>query len=77
MKVEISRKGKVRFVYEEEVGLIDLGTVAAINRVSTVEPDKEGTWWITVLATGVTMGPYTKRSDAIKAEIAHIEQEMK
>lgn len=63
----------MELLYEEASGLVEkLGGNKTIKRASHVEPDTKGEWWVQVIQ-GPTLGPFTKRSEAIKAEIAWLE----
>lgn len=68
MKIYVSPDGTARWIYQEEIDLPS-GT---IQRASRVEPEADG-WWATMV-NGVRLGPFTKRSAALAAEIAYLEK---
>jgi hypothetical protein len=74
MKLVIEPTGRVRAVYSEA---IDLGTLgrAKIVRASTVEPDRDGRWHADLrLLLGPVLGPFDRRSEALAAEVAWLEE---
>lgn len=60
-------------VYQDNyAALLAQGTVL-IERVSHVEPDKDGKWWADLSpVNGPCLGPYDKRADALDAEVKWI-----
>ena len=61
--------GIVRCLYDEHIELASLGQLR-INRASYVEPDDGGQWWADLSPVrGPTFGPFTRRSQALAAEI--------
>lgn len=69
MELVIAPGGVVRCVYGEEMDLAGLGTVE-IHRASHVEPDATGRWWADLApAGGPRLGPYSRRSAALAAEV--------
>lgn len=77
MKIKITPQGRVMLLYEEEVGLAEaLGGKHVITRASHVEPDHKGDWWARMIVPEsglITLGPFSKRSEALKAEIQYLE----
>jgi hypothetical protein len=68
--------GSIHGLYGEAIDLNALGDLT-IYRASEVEPDHTGHWWADLaLMGGPRLGPYTRRSDALGAEIAWIEQRL-
>jgi hypothetical protein len=67
-------EGSVWCIYGEAVDLHALGN-PDIQRASSVEPDSEGRWWSKIV-NGPTLGPFTKRSDALTAEIDWLQKQM-
>jgi hypothetical protein len=74
MRLVVDARGQVRCLYGEVVDLSSLGTLS-IRRASHVEPDSDGSWWadLSPLA-GPRLGPFTRRSLALDAETAWLEQ---
>ena len=74
MQIVVAPDGKVRAIYSEEFPLEALGR-PRIVRASTVEPDGDGHWHADLLPLlGPTLGPFERRSEAVEAEIAWLEQ---
>jgi hypothetical protein len=70
------RHGCVEFIYADELApLLELGA-ATVARASAVEParmeDGRLGWDATILDTGVVLGPYPTRVEALDAEVAHL-----
>ena len=70
MELLVEVSGCVRCVYGEEVDLRVLGSLT-VRRASHVEPDAFGRW-VSDLSpvSGPCLGPFSSRSDALRAEIA-------
>ena len=74
MKLVIGPNGNIRTVYCEEIDLQKLGRMQ-ISRGSYVEPNENGQWMVDLSPlSGPTLGPYSKRSEALQAEIEWIEE---
>ena len=74
MNLVIDAQGTVRCVYGETIALEVLGEVA-IRRASHVEPDQEGKWWADLrLVDGPCLGPFDRRSSALAAELAWLDE---
>ena len=74
MNLIIVKSGSVRGIYGEEIALDSLGPLK-IERASHVEPDDQGRWLADLSPVGgPTLGPYLKRSEALAAEVAWLEQ---
>lgn len=75
MKMKILPDGTIRCLYTEELDLAGLGTVT-ITRASNVEPDKDGRWVADMAPSGVDikLGGFAKRSEALAAEVAFVEE---
>jgi hypothetical protein len=74
MKLVIGPSGNLRTLYSEEIDLHQLGRVQ-ISRGSYVEPNENGQWMVDLSPlSGPTLGPYSKRSEALQAEIEWIEE---
>ena len=70
MELVVQPDGHVRCVYNEAINLSALGRVQ-IKRGSHVEPDADGRWFADLaVAQGPRLGPFERRSDALKAEAA-------
>jgi len=73
MQLVISPDGTTRCLYGEAIDLPTLGQVT-INRGSHVEPDDQGQWWADMApVSGPRLGPHTRRSEALQAEVAWLE----
>ena len=74
MRLVVEPGGQVRCLYNEGVDLASLG-VLSIRRASHVEPDGEGAWWADLAPSGgPRLGPFPRRSLALAAEGAWLEQ---
>ena len=68
MELVVGSDGVARCIYDEELDLREIGTLK-ITRASHVEPDAEGCWWADMGPVGGPMlGPFTSRSEALRAE---------
>lgn len=73
MKINI-KNGEIQYIYNEDLNINDIGKVN-IKRVSKVEPDKDGKWYVDLsLIGGEKINGFNKRSNAIKYEIDWIEK---
>ena len=69
LTLKISRRGTIRCLYDELLDLSALGS-RSIQRASHVEPTSDGRWIADLgLSAGPVLGPFEKRSTALKAEI--------
>ena len=63
-------------LYGEAVDLGVLGPTS-IQRASHVEPDEDGRWWSDLSpVNGPRLGPFPRRSDALAAEAAWLEEHL-
>lgn len=67
MDLVISPAGFVTAIYTEMIDLQSIGT-PTITRASHVEPDAHGRWFAQII-DGPQLGPFTKRSEALAAEV--------
>jgi hypothetical protein len=74
MDLVVTTTGAVRALYDETIDLALLGC-PVITRASHVEPDAAGRWWANMRpVAGPRLGPFPRRSDALKAESAWLVQ---
>jgi hypothetical protein len=74
MQIIIESGGTVRCIYSEEIELATIGTLT-ITRASHVEPDQQGCWQADMGPVGgPVLGPFKRRSDALAAEHAWLEE---
>jgi hypothetical protein len=74
MRLVVAPGGLVRAIYGEAIDLAALGH-PAIARASSVEPDGEGRWHADLrLMLGPVLGPFPRRSEALAAEVAWLEE---
>ena len=74
MQLPITPAGAVRRLYSEEIDFAALGS-PTITRASHVEPDEQGRWLVDLSpVNGPTLGPFTRRSEALAAEHAWLEK---
>lgn len=70
MELIIAPTGVVHAIYDEALELAPLGRVS-IERASHVEPTAQGEWLANLApVNGPTLGPFSRRSDALAAEVA-------
>ena len=67
MDLFIAPDGTTKAIYSEEIDLHALGTTT-ITRASHVEPDASGRWFAGIV-NGPKLGPFTRRSEALAAEV--------
>ena len=76
MKILIQPRGVLRWIYDESLDLWELGR-PVIERASCVEPDADGRWLADLSpVNGPVLGPFEKRSEALAAEVAWLEQHL-
>ena len=69
MDLIIESSGRTRCVYSDEIPLREFGQLR-IERASHVEPNDQGEWVADLSpVSGPTIGPFSKRTDAIAAEV--------
>ena len=68
MDLFIAPNGTAKAIYGEEIDLHSLGTTT-ITRASHVEPNASGLWFADMV-DGPQLGPFTRRSEALAAEVA-------
>jgi len=74
MQLIITPGGAVRCLYDETLDLTALGR-PAITRASQVEPTSSGAWIADLSpVAGPTLGPFSKRSEALAAEVEWLER---
>jgi hypothetical protein len=74
MQLLIDPRGQIRCLYSEAIDLAELGTLT-MSRASHVEPDEQGRWWADLAPVrGPKLGAYARRSEALAAEQAWLEQ---
>lgn len=74
MQLVISPAGVVNCVYTDELNLASFGALE-IRRGSYVEPDSNGNWHVSLVPVqGPELGPFSKRSLALQAEITWLEE---
>ena len=74
MRLIVEANGQVRGIYGEEIALDALGS-PRITRASHVEPDAQGRWLADLAPVGgPILGPFERRSDALEAEVAWLEE---
>ena len=69
MELIIESSGNARCVYSDTLPLVTIGKLR-IERASNVEPNDKGEWIADLSpVSGPTLGPFSKRTDAIVAEV--------
>lgn len=74
MELLISPEATIRCLYDETLELAALGQ-PQIQRGSHVEPTTDGNWTADLSpVSGPLLGPFVRRSEALAAEVAWLEQ---
>ncbi len=75
MSITITPDGDLRFIWLDALSdLVNAGT-PRISRASSVEPTPEGKWAVDLAPVGgPILQPFTKRSEALAAEVRWLEQ---
>ena len=74
MEIIVDPHGNARCIYAEDIDLAALGEVDVV-RASHCEPDERGQWWADLAPMdGPKLGPFTKRSEALTAEVSWLRQ---
>ena len=69
MELVFESSGNARCVYSDTLPLASIGRLR-IERASHVEPNDKGEWIADLSpVSGPTLGPFSKRTDAIVAEV--------
>ena len=69
MELIFESSGNARCVYSDTLPLASIGRLR-IERASHVEPNDKGEWIADLSpVSGPTLGPFSKRTDAIAAEV--------
>ncbi len=73
MQLVVGPDGSVRCLYDEAIDLAALGPLS-ITRASHVESNETGRWLADLSpVAGPVLGPFDRRSDALKAESMWLE----
>jgi hypothetical protein len=74
MLIIIGRDGSIRGIYGEAIDLAVFGQ-PRISRASHVEPNDQGRWLADLSPIGgPVLGPFDRRSEALEAEVAWLEE---
>ena len=73
MIIRINPNGQIQTLYSEAFEFKNIGE-PIIRRASHVEPGAGGWWADLAISGGPVIGPFALRSEAIKAEIAWLEE---
>ncbi|MEQ8854378.1 hypothetical protein [Gimesia sp.] len=74
MELLITPEATIRCLYDETLELTALGQLQ-IQRGSHVEPTADGNWTADLSpVSGPSLGPFPRRSEALAAEVAWLEQ---
>ncbi len=75
--ISFNDDGSVQSLYNEKLDFEEIGNLT-IKRASYVEPDENGNWYVDLKPiNGKTLGPFKKRSEALKAEHKYINEILK
>jgi hypothetical protein len=74
VELVIDPAGTATCLYTEDLDLARLGEVR-VRRASFCEPDEHGQWWADLSpVAGPKLGPFTRRSEALRTEVAWLRQ---
>ena len=74
IEVVVSPSGIARSLFDDRLDLRPLGAID-IQRGSHVEPNRDGHWTADLSPVGgPVLGPFNKRSEALAAEVAWLQQ---
>ena len=75
MILTVTPTGTLKCLYTEALDLDQLGSPSITPHISHVDPDENGQWWADLEPVdGPVLGPFAKKSDAIRAEVEWIEE---
>ena len=75
MNIRIGTDGTMKLLYTEDLGDLNKFGTPRIRRASHVEPDKKGRWWANLKPVGgPKLGPFKRRTEALRAEVEWIEK---
>ena len=75
MILTITPTGTIQAVYSEALDLDALGHQSITPHISQVDPDEHGQWWADLgPVDGPVLGPFARKSEAVRAEVAWIEE---
>ena len=70
IELVIEPGGAAHCIYTDDLDLARLGEMR-VRRASHCEPDEHGLWWADLAPIdGPKIGPFTKRGEALEAEVA-------
>lgn len=76
MELIVRSDGTIACLYDEAIDLTALGQLS-IRRASHVEADQAGRWFANLApVTGPRLGPCSRRSEALAAEIAWLSERL-
>jgi hypothetical protein len=83
--IAITSEGTTEFIYNDEFAELLRSGPHTVERVSNVEYETVGllgskliqkSGWVATMKNGLKIGPYETREEALKAEVAHLEEKM-
>ncbi len=79
MTLNVDTEGNVTAIYNDDLRpVLDALGTTRIRRASHVEPDVNGLWWADLSPMmGPLLGPFALRADALAAEVAWLEVNLK
>ncbi len=75
IEIVVSPNGHSRMIFDDQLDVRSIGSVS-ITRASHVEPNHAGQWTadLSPVDGPTTLGPFDKRSEALAAEVAWLQQ---
>lgn len=75
-KVKIGLDGTLTFIHDDDLAqMMSKFGKLTITRASDVEPDELGRWFAN-MRDGTVLGPFNRRDDALKEEVAYLNKKM-
>ena len=67
---------ELKFIYSDELHALVTSGPSKTERVSNVEPTKDGKQWEATMRDGTVLGPFDLRSEALAAEVKYVEEKL-
>jgi len=69
MKINVRNNGTIQLIYTEDIDILSLGKVKSITRASHLDANGDNQWEADMLPSGgPVLGPFPRRSEALRAE---------
>lgn len=77
--INVTPDGTIQFIYTDDLRTLMAEGKAVTKRVSHVEPNDDGKWVadLSPVMSGLTLGPFETRAEALAAERKWLEEHLK